>query len=292
VDSLTHALLAAALLFIAGLPEYIPFAVLGAVILDADIVLKLYSDRDPGLYIYTHGGFVHSIPGAVLVATGAFLVIGLLAGPWIPGGLPPALSGGAVWLAVVSGAILHVSLDVLAFPGLPVFFPFSDRKFTLGIFAGPSLFMLGVSAFFLVLLLTGVAGIPDLSLYGLVFLAVLATHLMLKISVSSRVQGMAIPTLNPFWWLVLREDADSFRVCRFHLFRGVTGLENFPRRNGVTGEEVSRAWDLPELKRLRYYSYAVIAERDGPDIIFSDPLRKNGYIPYPPYYSEARLRLG
>ena len=65
MDSLTHALTAAVLAYVLGIPELMPFLVLGAVIIDADILFSRVSDSNPRLYLFTHGGMAHSIGGAV-----------------------------------------------------------------------------------------------------------------------------------------------------------------------------------------------------------------------------------
>ena len=65
VDSITHALLIATLLTASGAPGLIVFGILGAVILDADILFHLVSSKRPSLYMFIHGGAAHSIAGAV-----------------------------------------------------------------------------------------------------------------------------------------------------------------------------------------------------------------------------------
>ena len=68
MDALSHALITVIIFLAAGsTSSLIPFAVIGAVIVDADIFFSIISDRIPELYIFTHGGFAHSIHGAVAV---------------------------------------------------------------------------------------------------------------------------------------------------------------------------------------------------------------------------------
>ena len=65
MDSITHALLIATLLTASGAPGLIVFGILGAVILDADILFHLVSSKRPTLYMFIHGGAAHSIAGAI-----------------------------------------------------------------------------------------------------------------------------------------------------------------------------------------------------------------------------------
>jgi len=88
VDSLTHALTAAVFAYILGIPELLPFLVLGAVIIDADIFFSRVSDSNPRLYLFTHGGMAHSIGGAVGVAVLAWVGIALAT---LAGAVTPAL---------------------------------------------------------------------------------------------------------------------------------------------------------------------------------------------------------
>ena len=43
--------------------------------------------------------------------------------------------------AVLAGALLHLAIDVLACPGIPLLAPVADRKYTMGILPGPSILL-------------------------------------------------------------------------------------------------------------------------------------------------------
>jgi hypothetical protein len=68
----------------------------------------------------------------------------------------------------------------LAYPGIPILYPLSDRKYTLGIFAGPSLFLLvviiGVLAF---LLATQLTSVLEMSLFAYTIYGVAITPVTL-----------------------------------------------------------------------------------------------------------------
>ena len=119
----------------------IPFAVIGAVIVDADIFFRIISDRVPELYIFTHGGFAHSIPGAVAVSAlgTSGILLAVLAGAvpaWVLS-IPLPLA----FFAILAGAGIHLGIDALAYPGIPLLYPLSDSKVTFGILPGPSIFL-------------------------------------------------------------------------------------------------------------------------------------------------------
>lgn len=112
-----HALTAAVLAYVLGRPDMTPFLVLGAGIIDADI-------------LFTHGGMAHSIGGAVGMAVLAWAGIALatLAGAVTPVLPAPAsdtkytvglLPGPSILLATTSLLfLLWMGLGVISFPGM------------------------------------------------------------------------------------------------------------------------------------------------------------------------------
>ncbi|MDD1716077.1 MAG: metal-dependent hydrolase [Methanolinea sp.] len=289
MDAVTHAL-SAWMIFPGDVPgSLVLYVMLGAIIPDVDILLKFFSDYDPRLFIFSHGGFTHSITGAFVAATGAFLptlILPSLASPLMgPSPGSPVLLLLLVW----AGAITHLSLDSLAYPGIPLLYPARTRKYTLGVFPGPSLVMFGISIFFLVLWLAGMAGRADLSSYSVVFAAFLLLNFILKgyVAVSSR--GTTIPTFNPLRWMEIRENGDEYELWIRPLFGTPVEAGRFRKMDGIDPRELVKHSDNPEVRRLKYYSYFTIAERKGDEIILRDPLRDGGYIRYPPFYRKIRI---
>jgi inner membrane protein len=286
MDSLTHAFLISAVAVLAGLPELIPFFILGAVIPDIDILFKHFSDPSPRFYIFTHGGFTHSLAGSVLTGLVAFLVVSLFFVPATAGGVFVAL------LAVIAGAVSHVFLDFLASPGIPVLYPLSDRKYSLNFFAGPSIFMFFVSIVFAAFFLVGRAGLDDLYFFLWIFIAVLVVRSAVRGYVSYRTTGRVLPNPNLLEWVIVDDQGTSVEVRRFQFFRGLSEGTVFPKFLNTTPEEISRYRDLPEVRRHRFYSYLSVARKEGDTISFHDPLREEHYFWYPPAYQSIRLDSG
>ena len=91
------------------------------------------------MYIFIHGGAAHSITGAAgmaVIAFGAMYFFVFAGEHFLHLALPFTFTLIAL-IAVITGALLHVSLDFLASPGIPLFWPWKDTKYTFGIFAGP-----------------------------------------------------------------------------------------------------------------------------------------------------------
>jgi inner membrane protein len=264
VDTLTHALIAVIILLAAGLPGFIPFAVIGAVILDADIFFPFISDRSPRLYVFTHGGITHSFAGAVVLSVPAFLVIGVVrATGFVPSPLF-AEYGIAAFLIMVAAAFLHLFIDFLACPGIPILAPFSDRKYTPGILPGPSVVIV-------VLYLACRMG-------AFLFAAVI-------------LPGRRVPMINPFRWLVITENDAAFTIRYYTVFRGFKGAEVIEKFKNTDAREIQPYLDMPEVRRLKFNSYIMTVEKNRSSLVFQDPLRGKGYVWYPHKFREVIISI-
>jgi inner membrane protein len=259
------------------------FAMAGAVIPDLDIVLAAFSDRDPRLFIFSHGGFTHSVTGALVAATGAWL-----AGAGMLHLTSPLLV--LVLFMAWAGALSHLFLDALAYPGIPLLYPYTDRKFTLGVFPGPSLVLFGTSLAFLGLWLGKAAGQRELALYAVFVASFILASGGLKVYMARKSPGRTIPSFHPFRWLELRETPGAWEVWRWRIGREPEPAGRFLKTAGVDPGSLEGIEDLPEVRRLRYYSYTVVAEREGDGIIIRDPLREEGYLFYPMAYTRVLVQ--
>ena len=283
MDTFTHALSALVVFSLPAPDSLLPFAVLGAIIPDIDITFHLIPRRNHRLYLFTHGGFTHSIGGGLAISALAFLVAWVLALsgriPWMDPGIFVPLALGVM----LAGTLLHVLEDYLAYPGIPVLYPFTDRKYTAGIFPGPSLVLFGVSLFFVTLAALGLVGPPALGAYALIFFGFIGASAVVKAYMAVTYPGQTIPTFNPLRWLLVEQDSDRLTIREYHMLRGTTAILTVDRFRGITPAEAAGFRDLPEVREHRYFSYLSVAERNGDSVTFSDPLRDRGIIPYPPY---------
>jgi inner membrane protein len=206
--------------------------------------------------------------------------------------LVAGLPSGGVFVALGAGLLgagLHLSLDLLAYPGIPLLFPVMARKYTLGIFAGPSAAILAISILFVGCTLADACGASGGLLYAGAVLGYIGLRVLLKGYMVVARQGRTIPTINPFRWLVIRETETEYIVDGWTVGRGATWTRRYPKRVGISAEEMARIDQLPEVRRLVFTSYIVTAERSGGIIRLRDPLRAEGIIWYPPHYAEVTL---
>jgi len=294
VDSLTHAFVAAMVFYNLGLMQLLPFAVIGVVIIDADILFSFLSRGNPSLYLFIHGGIAHSIVGATVMSVISYagicvaVFVGLVSPTSIYG------SGAAGFAAILAGAFLHLALDLPATPGIPLFAPASDRKYSLFMLPGPSLFLMGVSLFLIIWMVLGVLTFAQGMLifaifFGLFLLIRLVAYLISRPEL--RKMRCALSQINPVQWIAISETSDSWCVQNYRIGSGLAEPEFYPKFRDITPMEISPYLSLPEVKRLKYHSFIVTAAKEGNAIVFSDPLRVTGRIFYPPHFKQVRIAI-
>ena len=291
VDSFTHGLIAAIIVYALDLPGLIPFAVAGAVVLDADTFFARVFDSRPSLYLFTHGGIAHSFAGAAVMALPAWIVAALVA-PAVPF---PAVAAPVGFAAVLAGAFLHLGLDWLACPGLPFLAPLSDTKYTAGLLPGPSILLMATSIVFLVWMALGGIGFPAMILpYAGIITAFLAVRLaaLFLVRADPVAAGRAVPTISPLRWLVIGETPEAWTMGEYRIGRGMAEPTTWMKYRNTSVEAVASYLETPEVRRVRYHSYITTAEPEGAVLVVSDPLRKSGAIFYPPHYTEVRVPMG
>jgi inner membrane protein len=288
VDSLTHGLLAFYLLSMTGLSGgFLIAVVIGAIFPDIDILFLRLSDRSPRFFIFTHGGFTHSFAGALAIASMLTVITVMLS----HAGLPVPAIGFTLFAAYLAGSLVHILLDILAYPGIPVFYPFSPRKHTLGIFPGPSLFIFGVTVVFLALVVLGIQSLMYPFFYLAIVIGCIAFRALMKVLMAISQEGITIPRMNPFLWYIIHEYADVFILESYRMMGKIEFLGEFPRYKNITKEELASYMDRPEVRRHLYYSYISVAERKEDTIVLLDPLRKEKFIWYPPDYVSIEISL-
>ena len=289
MDIFTHAVAILVILFATGNTVLIPFGVLGAVIVDIDMAWFFIARRNPSLYLLHHAGFSHSFFGAVVLSAIAFgTTLVLSSAGWLPGTIPGGILAPA-FAATLAGAYLHLFLDWLAAPGLPLLYPLTEKRFGLA--------MTPMPLYFLVTLLSlGILGVTlfrgltmELAeVYGAMFAGIILASAGMKWLVHRKSPGRSYYTLHPFQWIIIREENPSYTVIVYDMFRGVIRELNFEKYRNIRPDEAHR-YHSPELRRHWYFSYISAVERKGSEIIFHDPVREGGLLPYPPWYPSVTV---
>ncbi len=289
MDSLTHAFVVAIAATGTFSGPLLFSLVLGAVFPDIDILFKPLSDRYPSLYLLTHGGIAHSILGVFSMAP--LVLIGMILAA--ARGFFPDPGQELSWILMgilfIIGGLTHLLLDALACPGIPLLYPYSSKKYTACIFPGPSLVLFAASVLLAAIIFTRHGG----PVVILAYLSGCALFIFfsgaITLAVAREVDGKPIPTLHPFRWLVLKDEGDRYLLSRYKLLSGSDPVKSFPKYVNTTPAELESLVRQPEYQRLHFYSYIICAERNGDYIIFSDPIRLEHFIFYPPHYAHIVL---
>jgi Predicted membrane-bound metal-dependent hydrolases len=289
VDSLTHALAAAILAYVLGFPQYIPFIVLGAAIIDADVLFGLFSKNSPRLYLFVHGGIAHSLIGVCIMSAATCAGIGLAA---LAGLVNPLAITPTACAAVFAGGFLHIAMDLPASPGIPLLFPKSDKKYALFILPGPSLLLLAVSLFFVIWMALGVVTLAEgMAAYAAIFFAFLFVRSVAFVLSRPALTGafLVLPQPDPRRWLAFYDDGDSWRVADLVLGKGFGVPACYEKYTGTDPAHVAPYRSRSEVRRLMYNSYIVTAKLGGGTLVLADPVRESGRLFYPPHYKRVTI---
>ena len=289
MDIFTHAVAILVVLFATGNAVLIPFGVLGAVIIDIDMAW-FFIARDPSLYLLHHAGFSHSFFGATVLSAIAFATaLALSSAGWLPGTLPEGILVPA-FAAMLAGAYLHLFLDWLAAPGLPLLYPLTGKRFGLAMTPMPLYFLVTLLslASLGVIFFRGIT-IELAEVYGATFAGIIVVSAGMKWLVHRRAPGRSYYTLHPFQWIVIQEDDPSYTVVVYDMFRGAGRKLSFEKYRNITPEEANR-YESPEIRRHRYFSYISAVEENDGEIRFHDPVRESGLISYPPWYPSVTIK--
>ena len=290
MDALSHALIAYILFFTAGLSPLIPFVILGAVIIDADIFFPLFSDNIPSLYLFTHGGITHSLSGAIAMSVVSYIALMLVsAAGIIPEGI---LSGAGIWgfVAILTGSLIHLAIDLAACPGIPLLAPFIDRKYTLGILPGPSILLAiaavgTLTATFLNIITFSTA----LTVYAGSVIAYFTVRIAAFLYADLHLTGRKIPSINPLRWLIIRDEENHWKISTYTFGKGTGARTELPKFQETDADDIHTVAHLPEVRRFLFHSYCVAAERIGSILILADPVREKRYVYYPPKFRRVAV---
>jgi inner membrane protein len=290
MDIFTHAVAILVILFATGYAGLIPFGVLGAVIIDIDMAW-FFIARNPSFYLLHHAGFSHSFLGATVLSAIAFpTTLALASAGWLPGTIPEGILVPA-FAAMLAGAYLHLFLDWLAAPGLPLLYPLTEKRFGLAMTPMPLYFLITVLslASLGVILFRGLT-IELAEVYGATFTGIIIVSAGMKWLLHRKVPGRSYYTMHPFRWIVIREENPSYTVMVYDMFAGILREMTFEKYRNITPGEAHQHDRLPEIRRHRYFSFTTTVEKNGGEIRFHDPVREEGLIPYPPWYPSVTVK--
>ena len=245
----------------------------------------------PGLYLIAHGGFVHSIAGAVAISVLATAGIRLASLMSI---LPPGSPVGTVFPGSPCRGIPphHHRCACLPrhSPALPVLREEDHARDS----PGPELFLFGVSVVLLLATVLGTVTFPAaLRIAAAVIVAFLACRATGCLAARRRWPGtLVVPTQNLLKFFVIGESDTAYTIRQVSLAGESGGVETFEKYTGTDRSGTEDLRDLPEVWHLRFHSYGIVVEKTPSGYVFSDPFREKGYFPYPPRHTRVVIPAG
>jgi inner membrane protein len=195
------------------------------------------------------------------------------------------------FFVILAGSLVHLGIDALAYPGIPVFYPLSERKITLGLLPGPSILLfITTGSVLLAMALGRVSFSLVLAIVTAVVILFLVIRTVLVLAVRRKQpRGRLVPLPNPLQWIIIDEDENTVSVARYSVSGGIDGTESFDKYTNTDLHETEQFHSLPEIRRLKFHSYSTVVEKTRSGFIFSDPLREKGYFLYPPRYRRFEI---
>jgi inner membrane protein len=111
------------------------------------------------------------------------------------------------------------------------------------------------------------------------------------LAIGVQLPGRKIPSVNPLRWLVILEDATSYRIRTYTVFKGYSDETVFEKFKNTDASDFFAVSQFPEVRRFLFFSYVVTAERNGPVLILADPLREKGVLYYPSKYKRIEVKI-
>ncbi len=223
MDPVTHALIGLGLAGFSGEtltisnPLYLG-ACLGAMAPDLDIICQLKGDVT---YLKHHRGFTHSIPGMLALGLGIAVVLFLF---------NPVYSLGQVFLWTFLGTLSHGVMDILNSYGSKLFWPFSNKRWTLNLVNAVDpviLLVLTAMVFAQKLGFSSAAGLGLMLLYLCVrYLIALRLNKLLRVKFNPAAKITVMPSLLKFWcWDCLIENDQQVMFIEVNSFTSVLNVK-------------------------------------------------------------------
>ncbi|MFX1256871.1 MAG: metal-dependent hydrolase [Promethearchaeota archaeon] len=191
--------------------EFVIYASIMAFLPDFDAFLELFQSFRKSKLL-SHKGVSHSYLAAFFVSM-------------ISGSIFFLLTGESFVLAWMIGFLfysIHISLDALTASKIPLFYPFSKKRFRIFVDRAINLFLAIISVIFLILYFAAFFFLPELYFYNLAFsflifyIVYLIYKIYTKISVQLRLSDtpsrIMIPGILPFVYLIYENNSSDTKL--------------------------------------------------------------------------------
>jgi inner membrane protein len=294
MDLFTHALMPYLLGKSARLKkEDVTAFVLGGIAPDIDVFILWVNSVYPTFFLLTHRGITHSLFFGFFTG---ILVLYLFTRDRIKKiirrfiDFKLAVTRRAVIFAY-AGVVLHLFLDYVTTLGVPLFYPFTPARQSAEVFFYTDIYLTILSLLIIVYMYKKPQqannSVKFLIIFLLVFAGLGALRITEKNSAENFFQGMNLkvfPTITPFDWYVMEEDADSVTIYEYNALNRISNYkQTYLKLNIVSkGETLDSALaisgELPQVKMFRWRAYAVVLNASSSNatwyLEYYDPLQR------------------
>lgn len=246
--------------------------VIGGIAPDVDIFLLWIQFLYPTFFLITHRGITHSIffgffTGIIVLYLASRTIVKKIVQRYID--FEPVFSKENI-LYSFFGVIIHLVLDYSTTRGVPLFYPFSQVRYSAELFFYTDIILTIVSLIIVIFLLKKPVQARTITIFLLILLVVTgglgAMRFAEKENTADFFSGRDVeifPTINPFNWYVQKEFDNSIQIYEYDTQKA-TSIYNdtFQRLNVTSGnggleKAISIADGTPQFKMFNWRAHSI-----------------------------------
>jgi inner membrane protein len=267
--------------------------VLGGIAPDIDVFILWVNSVYPTFFLLTHRGITHSLffgffTGILVLYLSTRDRIKKIIRRFID--FKPVVTQRTVIFAY-AGVVLHLFLDYVTTLGVPLFYPLTPTRQSAEVFFYTDIYLMILSLLIIIYLYKKPQQINNSAKFSIIFLLVFAGLGALRITEKNSAENFfpgtnlkAFPTMNPFDWYVMEEDADSVKIYEYNALDRISNYRQTNLKLSIVskGENLDSAiaisGELPQVKMFRWRAYTVALNVSSSNatwyLEYYDPLQK------------------
>ena len=294
MDFFTHALLPYLLGKSTRLKkEDVTAFVLGGIAPDIDVFILWVNSIYPTFFLITHRGITHSLFFGFFTG---ILVLYLFTRDRIKKiirrffDFEPVVTRRTVIFAY-AGIVLHLFLDYVTTRGVPLFYPFSPTRQSAEVFFYTDIYLTILSLLIIIFLYKKPQQANNAAKFLIIFFILFAGLGALRITEKNSAENFfqgtninAFPTMTPFDWYVMGEDADSVKIYEYNSLDRISNYSQTNLKLNIVslGENLDSALavagELPQVRMFKWRAYTVALNASSNNatwyLEYYDPLQR------------------
>jgi inner membrane protein len=273
MDLFTHALMPYLLGKSARLKkEDVTAFILGGIAPDIDVFILWVNSVYPTFFLLTHRGITHSLffgffTGILMLYLPSRDRIKKIIRRFID--FKPVFTRRTVFFSY-AGVMLHLFLDYITTLGIPLFYPLTPSRLSAEVFFYTDIYLTILSLLIIIYLYKKPHHTNNSAKFLIIFLLVFAGLGAIRITEKKITENFfqstnlrVFPTMSPFDWYVMEEDANSVKIYEYNAFDRIMKYRQTNLKLSILskGENLYSAiaisGELPQVKMFRWRAYTV-----------------------------------